>query len=322
MAKKRLKIRETWDLLRKSGRFHTFLTFLIFVGIAAFFWMILALNDNIQDDLEIKVSIENKPDSVTFITEPATHIHVIVRDKGSSLWRAGVMSKPTLSLNFRDQASDGIFRVSRNELTGAVKSLFGSNATIISVSPDSLRYAYTTLPGKRVPVDLACKVSAVSGKVISSRAADPSYVTVYSTRDILDTLTRVFTENVSRRNLDESTQWSAKLRQIPGVRIIPDKVTVKIGVEPLVKKESSINVKIEQLPLGYDLLLFPAKVKVNYYLPMGKFSDETPEIDVWVDYSEVRPGAKSLKLHCVSHSADIVNLTLAQDSVEYILVKE
>ncbi|MDE6018154.1 MAG: hypothetical protein K2G85_05005, partial [Muribaculaceae bacterium] len=76
-----------WRNLRESSRFRSFLTFLVFVAVAAMFWMILTLNDSVQDGCLVNVRITNKPDSVTFISDVPKTIHVEVRDKGSGLMR-------------------------------------------------------------------------------------------------------------------------------------------------------------------------------------------------------------------------------------------
>lgn len=303
----------------KSSAFHKAVTFLIFVVIAAVFWYILALNDNIQDNIEVQVHIDNVPDSVTFINVPPEKIHVMVRDKGTNLLRNGVLSDAVMAFNFRDFSEDGVFRVSRSELNGALKNTFGGSAAIISCSIDSLRCAYTTLPGKRLPVEVAASITPASGKVIRSVTLSPSNVTVYSTRDVLDTITRVFTERFVRRGLEESTSFNVELHNVRGVRIQPGYVKVDVDVEPLVKKESNVAVKVENAPANVDLLLFPARVNVEYYTPMSRYSDADPVMDVWVDYRDIDPAKKTLVVHVGHVPRDVINVTVREGEVEYVV---
>ena len=313
---------ESWKSLLKSSGFHQFATFLIFVVIAALFWVILALNDNMQQSLDVRVEIENVPDTVTFIDVPPAKLHVMVRDKGTSLLRNGVFTRPALHINFRDYADRGIFRVNRSELNGALKSTFGATATIVSSSLDSLRLNYTALPGKRVPVDNATVLSVASGKIIRSVRVNPQSVLVYSTREILDTIHRVYTERASRSNLDESTDFDVHLRQMPGIRMIPDKVKVSVEVEPLVRKRSNVAIKVNNAPEGVDLLLLPPRLDVEYYLPMADFNAADPEIDLWVDYREVNLDRKTVPVHIGDHPSNLVNLRLPESEVEYVIVHE
>lgn len=316
-------IRTGWQSVKTTSGFRKLLTFLVFVVISTLFWFILALNDNIQDDFEVKVNIYNVPDSVTFINIPPAEIHVVVRDRGTSLWRNGLFARPTLDINFRDYSEDGIFSVNKAELSAGLKNIFGANANLISTSLDSLKLTYTTLPPRRVPVVVVSDLSASVGKVICGKAqVIPGSVSVYSSRAALDTVTRVFTEKIVRHDLEESTELSVRLHSIPGVRIEPSAVKVKIDVEMLVRKEATVNVKIDNLPAGMDLLLFPSSAKVEYYVAMSNFNRDDVIPDIRVDYNDIQEGKKRIGLKVNHHQQrGIINLKTLTDSVEYTLVR-
>lgn len=313
-----------WIKIRNSSRFRSLLTFAVFVGIAALFWLIMTLNDSVQDGCIVNVRITNKPDSVTFISEVPKSIHVEVKDKGSSLMRTMWMKTPTLNLNFRDLAEHGQLICSRTDMMAALKETFGINATILSCSIDSLRLVYTDRPGKSIPVVVAVSASARAGfTVYGLPVADPTRVTAYGPREILDTLTRVFTKAYRESDLSESKQFLSDLRPISGVRLIPSKVQVNVNVEPLVAKEEIVGVVAENVPSDENLLLFPSTVRVSYYVPMSEFSDEKKVVRVVVDYNELanHMGERlPLRIEKVE-GVNVVNPKLHSDSVEYTLVR-
>lgn len=322
MSSKRRSLKDLWRLMRQSNGFHKTVTFLTFVFIAALFWFILALNDNVQDSLAVKVNIENVPDSVTFINVPPADIHVMVRDKGTNLLRNGVFSHPSININFRDYSSNGIFRMSRSELNGMLKNTFGASATIISSSTDSLRLTYVTGPGKRIPIDVVSDIHPAAGRIISGVTIEPTSVIAYSDKEISDTLSKVYTEKISKRGLEESVRFPVTLKSTAGVRIIPETANVEINVEPLVRKESTVAVKVMNAPAGEDLILFPPRIGVEYYLPMSKYNSYDPEIGVWVDYNEIDPARNYLPVHIGNHPHNVVNLSLKDDRVEYVIAHE
>ncbi len=325
MKKTFLKSIGQWcKTLRKSSRFRSMLTFAVFVGIAALFWVILTLNDSVQDGCIVNVKITNKPDTITFISDVPKTIHVEVKDKGSSLMRSMWMKTPTLNLNFRELADDGQMICSRSDIMLALKETFGSTATILSSSLDSLRLIYTDRPGKSLPVVVAVKSSAKAGYIVYGQpTAEPPRVTAYGPREIIDTLTRVMTKSYVEQDLVESISFVSELRTIPGVRLIPGSVHVHVNVEPLVAKEDIVTVVAENVPHEENLLLFPSKVRVSYYVPMSEFSDDKKAVRVVVDYKDIaehRGERLPLRIEPVKGVA-AVNPRLHSDSVEYTLVR-
>ena len=323
VGKKIEDIRSDWRRIKTSSQFHNALMFLIFVAIAAVFWFIIALNDNITETFRVRLNIQNVPDSVTFITDPPVDIHVTVRDKGTNILRSGVIKNPTVDINFRDFAREGIFRLSSTDLNSELKSDLGGAATITSVSIDSLRLYYTLSPGKRVPVIVQAEVSAESGYIIPGAPAPLTrQVRVYSYKDEIDTVHVVRTQKLVRDGLSQTSVSDVRLVPIPQVKIVPSQIQVRVPVEPLVHKEAYVNVEVENLPQGQSLLLFPNKVPVSFYVPMSHFNDEYFPMRVVADYNETRLTRGSrISVHVSDHAAALVNVELKTDSVEYTLVR-
>lgn len=314
---------EKWKRLKHTSAFHDLVLFLVFVAISTFFWIILALNDNAQGSYNVKVAINNCPDSVTFISDIPEKLHVTVRDKGTSIWR-NHYRHPTMNINFREYADAGELRYSKNDIITSLKSIFGSSAQIVSISLDSLYLEYTSNKGKRVPVVIDADVSAASGSIIEGfTKASPSNVLVYGDQKVLDTIHKVRTEKIILSDLSENTTVEVRLRKINDARILPSKVNVTVPVEPLVKKKASITITPVNVPHGESLLLFPSKVPVEYYVAMSRLNDDDdPEIELEVDFKAIPPSHNG-KLHVrVARYPDrLKNLSLINDSVEFTIVK-
>ena len=288
------------------------------------FWLILTLNDSVQNGCIVNVKINNKPDSITFISEVPKTIHVEVKDKGSSLMRTMWMKTPTVNLNFRELADQGQMICSNSDMMAALKETFGSSATIVSSSLDSLRLVYTDRPGKSIPVVVSVKATARAGYIVNGHpVSDPPRVTAYGPREKIDTLSRVMTKSYVESDLSESRSFVAELTSFPGVRLIPATVQVKVNVEPLVAKEDIVTVVAENVPHDENLLLFPSNVRVSYYVPMSEFSDDKKAIRVVVDYNDVAAHMGEripLRIEPVK-GVNAVNPRLHSDSVEYTLVR-
>lgn len=314
---------EKWHRLRETTKFHDVVLFLIFVGVSTLFWLILALNDNAQGSFNLRISISNVPDSVTFISDIPDKFHVGVSDKGTTLWR-NHYRRPTLYINFRDYAEKGVLRFTRSDMESALRSIFGSSATITSTSLDSLRLVYTTNKGKRVPIRISSNISAASGSVIEGNLQpSPSNVYVFGEQSVLDTIHSVQTQTINLKDLTETTTVNAKIHKIRNARIVPSSIEVKIPVEPLVRKEALITLTPVNVPKGKSMLLFPSKVPVDYYVAMSRLGDDDdPSIELQVDYRGILESRNGkLRVRVASYPERLQNLSVKTDSVEYTIVK-
>lgn len=299
--------------------------FLVFICVSALFWFILALNDSAQTHFNVSLKINNRPDSVTFISDVPEKIHVTVSDKGTNLWRNGYLKHPSVSIDFKEYSNDGVLRYSYNDLINSLRETFGGSATITSVSLDSLQLFYTTNPGKRVPVYVSCHVyPAVGSTMEGSVQATPGSVSIYGDKEVLDTIRYVSTEPITLRDISETTDMEVKLRRIKNTKVEPSKVVLTIPIEPLVRKQAMVTLETKNVPEGEELLLFPSKVPVEYYVAMSRLNDdEDQNIHLIVDFLNVNDSKNNkLKVEVASFPDRLKNLTIQTDSVEYAVVKD
>lgn len=322
MYKHKAKIGALWRTFRDSGRLHNMMVFLIFIGIATIFWFVMALNDNVQRGVAVHINIVGVPDTVKFVNDPPDKMHVVVRDKGTTLLRTGSFRTPNLTVNFKDFARSGALVFSHSDLMAALKSTFGGNALILSTSLDSIRLPFVSSKGRSIPVDVAVTATAAAGNIIGGiPKSTPARVMAYGPHSVLDTLTRVFTQHSERRNLSEPTRLSVRLTPIPGVRLEPQTVEVLIPVEPLVTKDYVVPVNVINLPENRDLLLFPSTVTVTAYVPMSIFSDSSVPVEAWVDYTDVALPTDKVPVYVHGTSDHVYQAASRLDSLEYAVVR-
>ena len=299
--------------------------FLIFVVVSSLFWFIMALNDSAQNHFNVSIRINNKPDSVTFISNVPEKLHVSISDKGTNLWRNGYLKHPSINIDFKEYSSDGVLRYSYNDLMSSLKECFGSEATVSSLSLDSLQLFYTTSPGKRVPVKVNSQVYPASGNILEgSVTANPAYVLVYGSKEVLDSINYVPTVPVTLRDLTETTEMEVKLQKLKNSRVIPDKIVINVPIEPLVRKQEMVTVDAINVPEKEELLLFPSKIPVEYYVAMSKINDiEDNFIKLTVDFNDIAESKNGkLKVSIQSFPERLKNLKLNTNEIEYAIVKD
>lgn len=156
-------------------------TFLVFLLVSFLFWVLMALNDDIQRDFVVPVKLENVPSDVTLLTSEPTSLNLTIKDKGSSLIRYALGSNPILTFNFNDIAvGNNRIVITRQKANNAIRGVFGQ-AQVMALNPDSISVPYTRRPPRTVKVRLntediaAAPQFMVSGKITFS----PDTVSLY-----------------------------------------------------------------------------------------------------------------------------------------------
>lgn len=306
-------------LALRSAKGRNVVLYLMCVCVAFLFWIFLSLDNEVQRDYEIPVEIDNVPDSVVIIGSVPRTINAMVQAKGSQLIRFWGGRTPVLKLKFNDYATpDRTFEMSKMKIDSRLREYFGQAAQIISVRPDSIYAPFTTSPGKVLPLKINLDVKAslqsiISGEIIS----DFDSVKVYSDSEIPSGLHQIETELESASELKDTTVFDLKIKQLPGMRIIPERVKVTVPVEPLISKRRMVPIEVTNLPEGSQLVTFPSSVEVSYLVPMSAFNDDYP-LKVTIDASKIdlsKPKTKVLPSLTPDHYH---NVTFHPDSVEYI----
>ena len=159
------------------------------------------------------------------------------------------------------------------------------------------------------------------GSTISGLNVTPQYVTLYSDANVLDTIKQVFTEKITKRDISDNITLQTKIRPIKGVKIIPEKVNIIIDVEPLVLRKSMVEILPKNVPNNENLMIFPSKTEVSFFVPMSKFNEPIGDIILQVDYNSISQNSPKIKVNVTSYPSEYINVKSKLDSVEYTIVK-
>lgn len=305
-----------------SSKGRDILLYLVFVVISFAFWAILSLNNLIQDNYKVMFRITGIPQGVTMINDYPREFNVTVKNNGYVLLKYMIGDNPEITVDFKEYANgNGQMLISRQEMEDMLVAEFGSGTSIVSFSPESLSIKYTSLPGKKVPVEIYGDYVAnfqyvVNGEIV----AVPDSVTIYSDAGNLSAINKVRTEKIISRNLTDSLYVKIAIQNIKDVRAVPDSVDVMIPVEPLVTKRSSIPVIVKNLPENVSVVVFPSYVQVSYLLPMSLYNDRLDDkFEASVDYGDIQGNKAKLPVRIEIAPEIYQNIQLETDSVEYVI---
>lgn len=305
-----------------SSRGKDILLYLGFVVISFVFWLMLALNNLMQNNYKVKFIIDDIPENITIVSEYSEELSVTVKNNGYAFVKYMFGKQPEIVVNFNDFADGkGSFSISKQTMSDLMVSRFGSGANIVAIQPDAMLLKYTNLPGKKVPVSPVADYSANIQYVVNGAIKTiPDSVTVFSDADNLNSINEVVAEKITGKNLTDSLVLKTAVKKTKDVKIIPDSVTVVIPVEPLVAKKTSIPIEVVNCPEKIRLIVFPSRVTAVYLLPLSLYEKRSDEkFDAIVDYNDIHGKSDKLPLRLRSVPENYRNIQLQMDSVEYII---
>lgn len=306
----------------RTNQGRNFLTFIIFLAISTVFWLLLALNDDVQKDYRIPVLLDDFPDNITLLTGYDPSLSVTIKDKGSSLMRFEWGNHPTLKLKYDDfiRMSDSVLIYRSSPLNSAVRGVFGSAASIVTIRPDSLRITYTTNPGVKMAVNVKSEIHtqpqfAYAGHPIVSVDS----VVVFSNSPDRYKTHSISTRPIVLAELSDTTSIEIQLDVAPGARVIPSTVKVTFPVEPLVAKKQSVPIEVVNVPFGQKIITFPSITEVSYLIPKSMYNAQNIAIRATVDYNDINRDDKALYISLSRMPAYYKNPSLSPDQVEYVI---
>lgn len=304
-----------------SARGKEILLFLLFLMISYVFWLLLTLNNEMQEDIEVPVEIAGIPDSVTVISNIPESLKISVRDKGSALMKYKLGGIKPLKINWADYSqAKNKFLLNKADLGAKIRDYISSSSQLVTMLPDSISLSYTTTPGRRVAVKVQADLKPIFGSIINGPlTTNTDSVWLFSVEDLPHNLTHVETLPIVRSSLSDTTEITVAIKPLPGVKIVPEEIVVKVPVEPLIARRQMATVIAKNIPDNISLHTFPSRIEIAYLVPMSEYNSEPYDINAYVDYADIANNTSgklpvTLSLYPESyHSVEAI-----PDSVEYI----
>lgn len=304
-----------------------FLTFFFFLVLSTIFWLMTALNETYEREIGVPAYLVNIPKNVVVTSDMEDTVRVTVRDKGFALlaYTYGEGIRP-INVNFQSAITrqSGYGVVSSQELMKMINQRFSGSSKIVQVKPDRLDFHYNYGLSRQVSVKMSGHVVPGKSFYLARTRFWPEKVTVYGSKQALDSLRFVKTVPINITNFNDTVLRTVALETIKGVKIVPN--TVRIGLYPDILTEENIEVPITaiNMPEGKVLRTFPQRVTVNFIVGASMFRSISPEqFAVVVDYNEIidHPSDKC-SIHLRETSQGVRNARLKMTQVDYLIEEQ
>lgn len=304
-----------------------FLTFFFFLVLSTIFWLMTALNETYEREIGVPAYLVNIPKNVVVTSDMEDTVRITVRDKGFALlaYTYGEGIRP-INVNFQSAITrqSGYGVVSSQELMKMINQRFSGSSKIVQVKPDRLDFHYNYGLSRQVSVKMSGHVVPGKSFYLARTRFWPEKVTVYGSKQALDSLRFVKTVPINITNFNDTVLRTVALETIKGVKIVPN--SVRIGLYPDILTEENIEVPITaiNMPEGKVLRTFPQRVTVNFIVGASMFRSISPEqFAVVVDYNEIidHPSDKC-SIHLRETPQGVRNARLKMTQVDYLIEEQ
>lgn len=300
-----------------------FLIFLFFLALSTVFWIFQTLNETYEEEFLVPLELRNVPGNIVITTDLPAELHVQLRDKGSQLlaYRYTRNFKPVV-VDFNAVSNvTGHVTLRGSELVRQIASQLLPGTQMLSLKPDTLDFYYNFGQYKRVPVVAQGDVKAGRLYTIAATKFSQDSVTVYASKEQLDTITAAYVQPINLRNLSDTTHVRREFIKLRGAKFVPNQVDITFCVDRLVEKTVQVPVQQVNFPAAKQLRTFPATVNVTFQVGMGLYRNITREnFVIVVNYEDL---LKSKTSHCTlslkTVPAGVSHVRISPQDVEYII---
>ena len=311
--------KQTLHLLRPR---RSLLTFMVFLVLSSLFWLSTALNENYDCEVAVPVSVENIPKDVIVTSEVEDTLRVTVHDKGYAIMQylyGDKVNPITLNMPALSKQS-GKYVVSSAELLRMVRKQLYASSSVTSVKPERIEVAYCHGTAKKVAVRLDGDITPASDYYLSHVQITPEKVTVYSTKELLDSIKYVVTEPLRVRNFTDTVTITANLKAVDGARITPRTVKVELFPDILTEGVADVPINVVNQPEGVSVRTFPSRVKVKYSVGVSQYRlINAGQFRVEVDYNSIRANTDKCSLRITRMPKGIAKASLEFSEVDYLI---
>jgi hypothetical protein len=307
-------------------------TFLFFVLLSTLFWLFLSLSKDYEDEIYYPVRYINIPENKVMINTLPERLALKVRAKGRKI----LFGK--LNLNLIPLKFDVNSFVTKNTnpdslyiLTNSVKDILSEEmegVEIISISPDTLFFNFTTMEVKRVAVkprynnlqQMFAPQYMINGPVI----VDPDSIIISGPGSLLRNITSVFTEPMNLSELNDTVNLSISLEKQDGISYSQKKVRVTVPVDQYTQAEYFLPVVALNLPDSLSLKTFPERIRITFNITLSNYQRIIPEyITPRINYDDIlKNPAGKIHLFLVDTPEIISAVKFSPEKVEYLLTRQ
>lgn len=276
------------------------LTFLLFLVLAACIWYGHAMHSVRNTRVPVLIQYTGKPSAIGLGEEglPDT-VMIEVRDAGSRL--NAYHREPlhlTIDLRAYIHGEKGTIHVPSDALRRSISDILQGTSRLIETSPEEIRCTYFTEQEKSVPLVSRCDIlPAAEYQMVGSPTLSRTRLRLFGQDKTLQKIDTVYTEHLTFDQLCDTAVLRVSLDIPRGVRSETDSVDLTVITERFTEKKFIVPIRVNDIPEGQHLRLFPHEVEVTVRVGMAHFAQvEATDVHAICHYSPEREDKLDVEL--------------------------
>ena len=298
------------------------LVFFVFLLIAIAFWFMQALKETTTAQFTYDIKIVNVPKEIVFTSEIPSSINISVSGRGWAILQYWSQhDKKELHIDFEDvEKEDSKLTLDNNLWRKLTQKEYNHNLKFVSALPGAVDIYYSNGITKRVPVRFNGKVSTEEQYLVCDIRVKPDSADVIAPVYLLDSIKEVLTEHGVFTDLDDTLTTKIALKNMTGIKVVPDSVRLKICVDLFTEKTLEVPIYCENIPENKILRTFPSKAKVTFNVSSTLFDKISPQdFIVVVDYKELKNGKNKCTLQLRESPNNVSHVRISPEQIEYVI---
>tara|TARA_R110002050_G_scaffold36172_5_gene90843 strand:+ start:6875 stop:7840 length:966 start_codon:yes stop_codon:yes gene_type:complete len=273
----------------RNKKINVFFLFLLMSFIILIF---SKLSKEYTNTLTFGIDKVNIPQKYVILNDTSAKLEITLKAYGFN-WLKYYFSKPKITIDFKKdvQKQNGFFEWNKSNIFLHSNAEFGSQVSLINVSPDKLIFKYDTNLVKKVPVILNADISFKPGyNIFKNYTIEPDSIDVIGPNDLVSQIKQIKTEEVVLKDVNSNILKSIKLKLPKDNKDLifsKSEVTLKGTVERFTEGTLKVPINIINVPDGMRVKYFPKVINVIYYTSLKNYKDITAkDFKVVCDYQK------------------------------------
>ncbi len=307
--------------------------FLAFLLLALIVWFMNKLSYDYVNVVEYPVELYSTKHTRQIFEQTNNTLTVQLKMSGFDILKSRVAKPPVLRIGIDNDRYNKLsnrsnsFYVLSSNLSDAISDQLGDNQKVMSVSPDTLFFKIKRFKEKKVPVAAQLELKIEKEYMLKGAVKlTPDSVVISGDSASLSKITSVSTKPKTIEKVAQPVEGNLELVPLPTKNMYVSQTKIGYSADVVRYTEGSIKVpiRIQNLPVGTELMLLPPEVEVKYRAAISDFASiNASQLMLAVNYNEIREdnNDKQLKVYVIQQPKNMLEVTLSNPFVEFIIHK-